>query len=169
MLRRFVSVATVGTALLGPAAGLAQEQEKWLELLRSDLRNEKTAIVTAVMQLSDAESQQFWPIYREYDVELAKHNDKVVELIKSYAQAYETMDDAKAKELASRWFKLQDERLALRRKYYNRVEKAISASTAAQWLQVENQLGLLIDLQIAQGLPLLEKGIEKVQESGARR
>lgn len=169
MLRRFVFATGIAALVLAPLAGFAQDQEKWLELLRADLRSQKTAIVTAAMQLSDAESQKFWPIYREYEGDLAKLNDQVVDLIKSYAQSYETMDDAKAKDLATRWFKVQDERLALRRKYYKQMEKGLSSTTAAQWLQLENQLGLVIDIQIAEQLPLLEKGVEKVLESGAQR
>jgi hypothetical protein len=157
MIRRLLAMVTLA-ALVVPGAAMAQDQEKYLELLRSDLRADKTAIVTTAMQLSDAEAEKFWPVYREYEKELASHNDKVVTLIKSYAAAYETMDDAKAKELANSWFKLQDERLNLRKSYYKKAEKAVSSTIAAQWLQVENQLGLLIDLQIASQMPLLEKG-----------
>ena len=157
MVRRLLAMVTLA-ALMLPGAATAQDQEKYLELLRSDLRADKTAIVTAAMQLTDAEAEKFWPVYREYEKELAGHNDKVVAFIKSYAAAYETMDDAKAKELANGWFKLQDERLNLRKSYFKKAEKAVSSTIAAQWLQVENQLGLLIDLQIASSMPLLEKG-----------
>ena len=157
MIRRLLAIVTVA-ALAVPVVASAQDQEKYLELLRSDLRADKTAIVTAAMQLSDAEAEKFWPVYREYETDLAALNDKTVTLIKSYAAAYETMDDTKAKELANGWFKLQDERLSLRKSYFKKAEKAVSSTIAAQWLQVENQLGLLIDLQIAASMPLLEKG-----------
>ena len=163
MIRRFLAVVAL-VAVIVPVTALAQEdQAKYLELLRSDIRSEKTAIVTAAMQLSDAESEKFWPIYREYEKDLANRNDKVVALIKSYGAAYESMDDAKAKELASTWFKLQDERLSLRKTYYKKFEKATSSTIAAQWLQVENQLGLLIDVQIAGAMPLIEKGINAAE------
>ena len=47
----------------------------YVELLRSDLRAQKVAIITEVMQFTEAEDAKFWPIYREYETELAKIND----------------------------------------------------------------------------------------------
>ena len=43
----------------------AQAQDEYLELLRSDIRTEKVAIVTVAMQLDSEQSELFWPIYRE--------------------------------------------------------------------------------------------------------
>ena len=165
MVRRASAFAFL--LLLGPAVGIAQES--YLELMRSDLRTQKTAVITAVMNFSDAEGKTFWPIYREYELELGKLTDGQVDLLKAYAASYDKMDDAKAKDLATRWFKFQDDRMALRKKYFKKVESAMSASTAARFLQIENQIGLLIDLQIAQELPLLEKAAGAVQQGESKR
>ena len=165
MVRRASAFAFL--LLLGPAVGLAQES--YLELMRSDLRTQKTAVITAVMNFSDAEGKVFWPIYREYELELGKLTDGQVDLLKAYAASYDKMDDAKAKELATRWFKFQDDRMALRKRYFKKVESAMSATTAARFLQIENQIGLLIDIQIAQELPLLDKAVGAVHESESKR
>jgi hypothetical protein len=39
---------------------------------------------------------------------------------------------------------------------YERVKSALSAKTAARFLQVEHQLLLIIDLQIASSLPIVK-------------
>jgi hypothetical protein len=44
--------------------------------------------------------RKFWPIYRDYDVELQTMNDKKLAGIQFYAKNYETMTDEKADELA---------------------------------------------------------------------
>src|SRR5215204_918781 len=44
----------------------------YAELLRSDVRARKVAIITEVMGFTDKEDAAFWPIYREYDLEMAK-------------------------------------------------------------------------------------------------
>ena len=40
----------------------------YAELLRSDVRAQKVAIITEVMGFTEAEDTAFWPIYREYDL-----------------------------------------------------------------------------------------------------
>jgi hypothetical protein len=42
----------------------------YVELMRSDLRTEKVAIITEMMQFSEDEDARFWPIYREYETQL---------------------------------------------------------------------------------------------------
>ena len=74
----------------------------YAELLRSDVRAEKVAILTEVMEFTEAEDKVFWPIYREYETELAKINDDRIALIKEYALGYETLTDATADGLALR-------------------------------------------------------------------
>lgn len=134
-------------------------QDDYLELLRSDLKAEKTALLTAAMAFTEQEGAIFWPIYREYELELAKIGDARIANIKDYATNYATMTDVKAKELTDNAFKLEEDRLKLQKTYYKKVEKALSATSAARFMQVERQIGLLIDLQIASELPLIKKGM----------
>jgi hypothetical protein len=126
------------------------------ELLRSDLRARKVGIITEVMQFSDAEDAKFWPVYREYEGELAKVNDDRLALIKEYAVTYDKMTDAVADRLARGALDLEARRNALKGKYYDRFKSVLSARTAARFLQVENQILLLLDLQIAASLPIVQ-------------
>jgi hypothetical protein len=64
-----------------------------------------------------------------------------------------TFNEAKARELAANWFKLQEDRLALWKKYYVKFEKAVSPIKAAQFVQIEHQIALVIDLNIATEMP----------------
>jgi hypothetical protein len=164
-VRNAFSVAVVLAACLASAPLRAQEPvstappqgnlDAYVEVLRSDVRASKTALVTQALQLTDSESAAFWPIYREYDNELAKTFDKRFALIKDYAAGYGSIDETKADQLADRLLKIEEERIKLRRQYFQKIKKAIHARKAARWLQVENRVGLLIDLQIASELPLL--------------
>ena len=145
----------VVTLLLFASNAVAQEQ--YMELLRSDLRTQKVAIVTEVMQFTQEEGDKFWPIYREYEGELTKIGDMQIALIKDYAAHWENMTDAKSKEIVTQWFDIQDKELMLRKSYFKKFEKVLSATDAARFLQVENQIGLLIDLQMAMEIPLIQK------------
>jgi len=126
------------------------------ELLRSDLRSQKVSIITEMMEFTEAEDAKFWPVYREYEAELAKINDDRLKLIKEYAGSYESLTDAVADRLAKGALDLEGRRQQLKASYYEKFKAALSAKTAAKFLQVENQLLLLLDLQIASSLPIVQ-------------
>jgi len=128
----------------------------YTELLRSDLRSQKSAIITEVMQFTEDEDAKFWPVYREYEAELAKLNDERLALIKDYAVNYAAITDPVADRIASGALDLEGRRHALKMKYYDRFKSVLPPKTAARFLQVENQILLILDLQIAASLPLVQ-------------
>jgi len=127
------------------------------ELLRSDLRTQKLAVVTVNMALTDAQGELFWPIYRKYEAELVTLNDQVVALIKDYAQNLDKITDAKADAMTKQVFAIHGARLKLQEKYYNEFAKALGAALAAKYMQIERQLTAAVDLQIASQIPLIKK------------
>jgi len=58
-----------------PAMTKEENLKEYIKLLREDVRSQKSAVVSAVMQLDPDEAAKFWPIYRDYDAELSKLND----------------------------------------------------------------------------------------------
>ncbi len=144
-------------ALLMAVATAARAQANLMELVRSDIRAEAQTIMTATMQLSNDDAEKFWPVYREYELERSKWGDQRLAMIKSYAEQYESMTDETARQLADQWFKLQDNRLKLWKDFYKKIEMEVSASVAARFIQIENQLNMILDIQIAQELPLIFK------------
>jgi len=139
-----------------PAESREVNLRTYIELLRSDVRSQKVAILTELMEFTEAEDAAFWPIYREYDVELSAINDDRLRLIGDYAKNYEAMTDETADRIARGAIDLEGRRHALKQKYYDRVKGALSAKQAARFLQVENQLLMIIDLQIAASLPIVQ-------------
>jgi hypothetical protein len=134
----------------------------YVELLRSDIRTRKVAVVTEMMQLTAAEDETFWPIYREYEFELSRINDDRLRLIESYAESSTNLTDAKADALIVRALDLESRRTALKQKYYTRLKAALSARLAARALQIEHQIELLVDLQFATSLPIASPSDEPV-------
>jgi hypothetical protein len=126
------------------------------ELLRSDLRTQKVALVTEMMQFTEAEDVAFWPIYRGFEFELSRLNDERLAGIETYAKEYNHMTPATADKLALKALDLEARRTALKQDYYTRLKTALSPVTAARALQIENQIELLIDLQVAAYLPVLK-------------
>lgn len=156
MFVRFIMILlvalTVGTTVSAEQVSL----DPYVELLRSDVRAKKVAIIIEVMKMTDEESSIFWPIYREYELELNKLLDARLALIKDYASTFDSMTDEQAKDLADKVFKMEEQRTKLKKKYFDEVAKALSPVIAAKFTQVENQLNMLIDLQIVTNLPLIK-------------
>lgn len=153
-------MATTVLSAQQPAVTPAETKETnlraYVELLRADVRAQKVAFITELMEFTDAEDKAFWPIYRAYDVELSAINDERVAGIEEYARNYDKVSEALADKLATKALELESRRTALKEKYYARLKTALSATTAAQFLQIENQLLLIIDLQIAASLPIVK-------------
>ena len=142
--------------LLANSVSYGNGVDAYIQLLRSDARTQKAAVITEAMQFTDEESSAFWPVYREYELELSKIIDDRIELIKDYSQNYDILTEEKAKEIAKKVFAIEKRRTKLKKKYFKRFSKALSAIIAAKFIQVENQINLLIDLQIASELPLIK-------------
>jgi len=148
---------TESKAAASPTDAQMKNLDAYIDLLRKDVRQQKAEIMGSVMVLSADDAAKFWPIYSEYDVELTKLNDQRVENIKEYARAYDQMTDEKADELIQKSWAYQKQRAQLLAKTYDLVKQAVGAITAARFAQVENQLLLIIDLQIASSLPVVSQ------------
>lgn len=126
-----------------------------IQLLRSDIQAGKNEVITHAMQFTDSESNSFWPIYRDYSRDQQSIGDERVQLIKDYAQHYDAMDDAKAKNMTQRLLNIDAKVTNLRQEYWPKFEKALGAKKAAKFFQVDNRLTLLTNLQLASEIPLL--------------
>jgi hypothetical protein len=159
-------VATVALmALLGLATPAVRGAEvndniyNYLQLLRSDINSLKVELVNSIMKLSAEDAKKFWPVYRDYENELNKLAINRAEMVTEFVQSHRdgTFDNMKAKDMAKRWFKGQRARLDLLEKYHGKIDKALNSVQAGQFLQIENQIGLFIDVTIASEMPTVGK------------
>src|SRR5262245_46821171 len=90
------------TAVAAVPARAQDDNEKYLELFRNDLKTQKTAIMTENLHLSDADGAKFWPLYREYDAKLTTLQDERLSLLKDYATAYDKMGPETATSLVNK-------------------------------------------------------------------
>jgi hypothetical protein len=151
------------SVLLGTSAAVAQTAttgqtgtDTDIALLRSDVQAQRTDVVAHTMQFNDADAKNFWPLYREYANKEQVIGDQRVSAIKDYASQYDAMDDAQADGLVGRMLMFDKSRTELRAEYYPKFKKAIGAKQAAKFLQVDNRLNLLVDLQIANAIPIIQ-------------
>jgi hypothetical protein len=128
----------------------------YVELLRADVKAKRVAIITEIMQFNDSDAAKFWPIFRQYDLDLTTLGDGRVALIEDYTKNYANITNEKSDELMSKAFELEGQRAALKKRYFDTMKVALSARQAAQFFQAENQMQYVVDLQISSHLPAMQ-------------
>lgn len=163
MIRSIISAVALALVFVNLASAqqtaaatnsVASDQD--IQLLRKDLQSARKQIVAANMMLSDNEAQKFWPVYDSYTAEATKINDAKVSVIKDYAANYRNMTDAKAETLVKRWGDADESAIQLRTKYFPKFQQVISATKAARFFQIDRRISMLVDLQVASEVPLVE-------------
>lgn len=130
----------------------------YLELLQQDVQQQRAELMGEAMELATTDdAAKFWPIYRAYEIEANKLAQQRNDVIQRYAETFMSMNDETANEIAETVFSIDQQQLQLKKLYYERTKAEMGAAKAARFVQVDNQLDMMIRLQIASQLPLIKK------------
>jgi len=158
-------IAIVALEAVAASIGRAQEESfdareqnfrAYVTLLRTDIKAERKDIINAIMQFNDSDATKFWPIFQQYDAELTTIGDGRMKLIVDYARNYENLTNEQADALMSKAFELEAQRAILKKKFFDKMKAQLSATQAAKFFLVENQIQHIIDLQISASLPVVQ-------------
>jgi hypothetical protein len=133
--------------------GTSIDQE--IAMLRSDLRSNRKQVIAANMKLTDVEAEKFWPTYEQYVNELVQINNTKYAIIKEYLQNT-NMTEEQADSITKRWLAVDESVVQLRLKYIPIFRKGLSAKGTALFFQLDRRVQMLIDLQLASAIPLLQ-------------
>ncbi len=145
-----IALLSVNSAVYGDGI------DSYINILRSDVRTQKRAIIKNAMDFTKEESTAFWPEQKNYELELNKLSDERMELINYYVDNYDIMTDKKANVVVNKSFKLEEKRTKLKKKYFKKLKKVIPSTKAAAFIQLETQIERMIGLQISSQLPLIK-------------
>lgn len=154
------SALLVGAVLLGSAlVGSAQDRPaNNLETVHEQLKADKKVIVGKYMTLTGSEAKAFWPVYEEYQSDLQKIDQRLVDLLQSYATDYRSnsLTDEKAQRLLDEWIAIENDDAKRRASYVPKVLKALPPKKAARYLQIENEYRILLRYDLAVVVPLVQ-------------
>jgi hypothetical protein len=126
-----------------------------ITMLRKDIQNSKDQIITDNMKFSKSESDAFWPLYKQYSGEQHAIAETRLGILTEYAQNLDKMSDGKAHDLTVRIMKVEEDSLALKKKYLPKFETALGETRAAKFFQIDSRMSALVNLQLASEAPLL--------------
>ncbi|HXJ88940.1 MAG TPA: hypothetical protein VMS18_19140 [Candidatus Binatia bacterium] len=147
--------------------GCAQSQEpqeptidSTIALVRANMQADRDTLVTSGMNFNEKEGAAFWPIYKEYQYERSKVDDRRVAVIKEYMQRYPNLNDAEAKAMATQMLNCSLQLAELKKKYYKKFNKVLPALTVTKFFQLERRVDLMMDMQVEASLPPLTQAAQ---------
>jgi len=127
-----------------------------IALVREVANAERTAIVANNVSFTAAESEAFWPLYREYRGEFQIIGDSGLVLLKDFAKNYNSMSDEKATDLTSEALKLEQQRVKLQMSYAKKFRKVVTPAKVFRIFQIENRINAVSKLKLASEIPLMK-------------
>jgi hypothetical protein len=152
---------TVSAALaIAGLASLALAQDKPadnMQILRDKLRADKKLVVATNMELTESEAKSFWPIYDQYQKDLHKINQRVANLLESYADDFrnKSLTDDKAKKLINEATAIDQAEANLKGTYAPKLSQVLPVRKVVRYLQIENKIRAVVKYDIASGVPLV--------------
>jgi hypothetical protein len=137
------------------ADAVMSEQELQAAKELVDVERDMALIVN--LDLTEKESETFWPLYEEYRQKVRNVRIRKFSLIEAYAERYRagTVDDEFADMAIKDALKMQMETVKIRQKYWKKFRRIIPATKAARFYQLENKMDTEIDFVLSGGIPLV--------------
>jgi Spy/CpxP family protein refolding chaperone len=145
-------------------SGTASADERGMTDSRQpgDLQSQWEQIVSRNMDLSDSERAQFGPLYHEYRGAVAKIDDRLFDLLRTYAESYRSLDDTQARQLLKDYVEQRADRVKLDQTYIPRFQEVMSPKDVVRLFQIENKLRAKVSAYFAERVPLAAGDSENV-------
>ena len=156
IINTFALVATFAAA---PLAASAQDTleipPELMEAIQTDVATIHMALMQDNIVLQPGQAGTFWAVYDEYLAEVRGLTAERTELIKDFAMAFDTMTDDAATTMGRRAIEFDARRNELVSKYFDRIADEIGGIVAGQFLQIENRIQTIKDLQVELEVPII--------------
>ena len=144
----------------GPTSSEPDDLHAVIETLRSDVDAFKIRTLNQALQLTGPETEKFWPVYRQYRKSWPRWPTRRLHC-REFGERSPTVPSTTRPR--TRWQSNGSRtcRAAwICGRSHKKMAKAVSPARAAQFLQVEHQMGLFMDLNIAAEMPALRAVIK---------
>jgi len=155
-----VSVLALGGTLLAVTPSIpvarAQDAQGVTEVTQDAVRTGRKAIVANYMQLTDAEAAKFWPVYDEYQNDLAVPERRLAGVADNFSEQYPNMTDAEAKTILQDVLNAEKNIVDRRRIYMGRFDKVLPAKKVFRLYQIEAKMDAALQHNLSGRIPLVK-------------
>jgi hypothetical protein len=158
-MRPLIQTLTVCVLALGLAPAFAQTKPAAadsMQILREKLKGDKKIVVALNMDLTEGEAKTFWPIYDEYQKDLAKLNRRTAELIQRYAREYKAgaVKNDEARQMIEDLIDIENDEIKRKRAVVAKLNKVLTGKKMARYMQIEQKIRAVVKYEIADSVPL---------------
>jgi hypothetical protein len=139
----------------GAKAAAEPTPEEVIQDFRKDLEAKSADVMAKTLTLNADQATKFWPLYKEYQKELASIVDGQIEATKAYAKNYGHLTDAEALSYVTALLTRDQKVHDLRVKWLTKFQTAVPGTIAARAIQVERRLGLVQQVGVSSQVPLV--------------
>ena len=158
-MKRKLCFIVMATVLMAAMPAVAQVSDTdLLQQLRADIQTDRQALVAASLGLTDEEGEAFWPVYRDYRNDMAKVGDRMQTLIQDYAEIWDIATEEQAKAMVNEMLDIQHDKLKVRKSHLSKFRNVLPEVKVARFLQIENKIDVIVELGLADSIPLIEAG-----------
>jgi hypothetical protein len=156
-MKIFLCALACVTALSVATPGFAQDQAapqltsaEWVAKIQAD----KKGIVARSMELTADEGKKFWPLYDDFQRELALPQSRYTRAVLDFIAAGGALTDANAKRLSEQVLAAGKDEARLHEKHFKQLLKVLPAHKAARYMQIENKIQAVLRYESARAIPL---------------
>jgi hypothetical protein len=119
--------------LLVPSFCMFGQNGEFKEKLKDKFKAQKVAYITSELELSETESQKFWPIYNSYQAEIEQLKADID------IKPSRDMSDKEAEDMMYALLENRSKEIDVQKKYIQKMKTAISARKIAMLFKAERQ------------------------------
>ena len=124
------------------------------QILLNKVMNDKRSVYAHNLNMTEAESKVFWPIYDEYEARVKKLDDRFIALVNEFAEKYDALTDKDAKSMLDEKMSIEAKRMALKQEYTRKVEHVLPPVKALRYSQLETRIEILVRRNVYGLIPL---------------
>ncbi|MEE4273618.1 MAG: hypothetical protein V2I67_18225 [Thermoanaerobaculales bacterium] len=147
-----ISVAVLAVVMSNPVA--AQNASDETKLTYEVLTEEWGTLIGGALDLTEAEAEAFWPVYKEYGKAKREVWNRRIDVIKIFMGSYNDMSPEMSRILLDQTFNIAKDKLELEMKYAEIFDDFLPPEKVTRLFQAENKLETTLMMQIVKDVPL---------------
>ncbi|MFV2061503.1 MAG: hypothetical protein ACC653_12530 [Gammaproteobacteria bacterium] len=125
-------------------------------MVKTLAESDRKVLIEKNLKMNKEQSQKFWPVYTAYRKDINAVQQQQFDLIKKFAKNYQNLTDDKAAKLLDTHLQSKRNLLNIRKKYLSDFRDSVPAKKIAKFFQVENKLNAIVNVQLAQDIPIVK-------------
>lgn len=134
----------------------AQDGRAEFEVVRSQVKAERQAVVARNLPLGDVEADRFWPLYREYQDARDQIVDRRIRELEKFYDNFDDLTEEQAKQLLQDYADIQADTVNMKKAFIRKFRKVLTSKQTLRFFQIEHRMDAITEEELSQVVPLAQ-------------